>query len=136
MRAMPESILDMARKAAAHLFHVHQVKSDGAIIGLPVLYPGGEHASVYISADRPGLVFVSDFEGGRKRAMMEGVEEAFDEALAEIAPQLTREGLSIYARVPREELAQAIATVADASTRALCLALERSKRRKKPDGDA
>jgi len=123
MRAMKEDILALARQVAGKLVYAHSVKSDGAIIGTPVLYPGGERVTVYISADRPGLVFVSDFEGGRKRAMMEGAGEAFDAAIAEIAPELTREGLSIYTRVPPQQLAEAVMRIANASARALFLAL-------------
>ena len=86
-----------------------------------------ERVIVYLSTDRPGLVFVSDFEGGRKRAMMEGVREAFDAAIATMAgdPPLVSEGLSIYLRVPPSDVPDAIMRIANASAEALRSALAR-----------
>ena len=121
----PMDIQDIARRAAQKLIYIHPMKTDGVIMGTPVLYPGGERVIVYLSTDRPGLVFVSDFEGGRKRAMMEGVREAFDAAIATMAgdPPLISEGLSIYLRVPPSDVPDAIMRIANASAEALRSAL-------------
>jgi len=119
-------IREIAREAAGRLVYTHELKPGSAIIGLPVLYPDGERVTVYISSDRPGLIFVSDFEGGRKRAMMAGVREAYDTAIAALEhnPPLVSEGLGIYVRVPPEQLDEAIVFIANASANALRQALE------------
>ncbi len=125
MSAQEPNIREIAREAAGRLIHTHELKPGSAIIGLPVLYPDGERVTVYISSDRPGLIFVSDFEGGRKRAMMAGVREAFDRIISGMRhdPPLVSEGLGIYVRVPPEKLDEAIIFIANASAGALREAL-------------
>ncbi len=121
------NLLEQARALAAHLCPVHQVKSDGVIVGTPVLYPDGGRVTLYLSPDRPGLWFVSDFEGGRRRALMEGeaVMAAFDAFVREwkMDPPAVIEGHSIYVRVPASRLEEAAVQIANLSALALRAAL-------------
>ncbi len=116
-----------ARALAARLCPVHQVKSDGVIVGTPVLYPDGGRVTLYLSPDRPGLWFVSDFEGGRRRALMEGeaAVAVFDDFVRrwQMEPQPVIEGHSIYVRVPAERLEDAAVQIANLSALALRAAL-------------
>ena len=122
------NLLARAQALAARLCPVHQVKSDGVIVGTPVLYPDGGRVTLYLSPDRPGLWFVSDFEGGRRRALMEGEEAlaAFDAFVRrwEMDPPPVIEGHSIYVRVPENRLEEAAVQIANLSALALRAALK------------
>ena len=126
---MSLDIQNLAEDLARRLAYVHVVKSDGVIVGTSVLYPDGSRVTLYLSADRPGLVFVSDFEGGRRRARMEGREALFDAAIRRwpFDPPFSIEGDSIYVRVPVERLEEAALAIANASALALREALAAAK---------
>ncbi len=122
---MPPDIRIIAEDLVRRLSYMHVVKSDGVIIGTSVLYPDGGRVTLYLSADRPDLVFVSDFEGGRRRARMEGREARFDDAIRRwpFDPPFRIEGDSIFVRVPLSRLEEAALAIANASALALREAL-------------
>jgi hypothetical protein len=132
MKPPAQDILSMAQTLARRLCPVHQVKTDGVIVGTPVLYPDGGRVSLYLSSDRPGLWFVSDFEGGRRRALMAGKTAAavFDEFVRnwDFDPAPVVEGHSVYVRVPADRLEEAAVNVANLSALAVRAALARQER--------